>query len=285
MRINVVTLGSGWILQKIAERVVAAPCTEAQFSLSRQPDPRAEANFYVDIYNCYRDPSGATDIGLYTHLHNNSFRYIEPGWRKLHFIVHMCKRYLDMFSVFYPVEQMRVLPPGQIPEGFSLKRLHIGVVQRGEHVGKGFDFMKELVRAPEVHGFQFSFVGSGWDEVVAGLQVRGVPAQSYGDADYSAYPALYQQFDYVLVPSLWEGGPMSVYEAFGSGVPVIAADVGWLGQEFPVEYLYPPGDLIALREILGALKAEQEARRARVSDLTYAKFATELVSIVKVIRA
>jgi len=285
MHINVVTVKSGWILQKIAERIVAAGHPGVTFTLAHEADSHATANFYIDVYNCFHRPSGTLDVGFYTHLHDNNVRVLESSIPGLHFIVHMCQRYLDLFAAFYPRERMQVIHPGEIPPGFALKRPHIGIVQRGEYVGKGFHFMLDLATSPEVQNFQFSFVGGGWDAVVQRLIARGITARSYSDTDYSIYPSLYQGFDYLLVPSLWEGGPMSIFEAYGCGVPVIAADVGWLGRDFPVEHLFPPGDLYALRSILHGITAQLQARRDRVAYLSYAKYNAQLVSIVKGLRS
>jgi len=69
VKINIVTVQSGWILQKIAQRIVDANKSECLFSLGTKSSNLVDANFYIDITNCYQRKSQVLDIGYFTHLH------------------------------------------------------------------------------------------------------------------------------------------------------------------------------------------------------------------------
>ena len=156
MKINIVTVNSGWILQKISERIVAA--SPDVFQISLRPVIDADANFYIDMLNCYRGKSPIFDIGFFTHLHEDSTSSMQNHWLSLDHIVHMCTRYKKSFQQLYPAEKMSVLYPGEVSEQFPIKKPLIGVFQRGFHEGKGFDFMKSIAQYDILKNFKLLFV-------------------------------------------------------------------------------------------------------------------------------
>jgi glycosyltransferase involved in cell wall biosynthesis len=42
---------------------------------------------------------------------------------------------------------------------------------------------------------------------------------------HAEMPALYRRYDFFVMPSIWEGQPVSLIEAMASGLPVIATDM------------------------------------------------------------
>jgi glycosyltransferase involved in cell wall biosynthesis len=281
MNINIVTVDSGWILQKIADRIKET--NEDIFSLTYwEPRTDVDANFYVDIQNCYRGPTCTHDIGLFTHLDRDSTDSILPHWLKIDYIIHQCTKYYDIFSDLYNKDKMCVLPPGEIHESFTLKKPVIGIFQRGQYEGKGFHFMRDLVdQHPNIlKQFKFVFVGSGWDDVVRICNKNGIKTFYYDDSDYSMYPKLYKNVDYILIPSLWEGGPMSIIEAWATGTPIIGAKVGLLNKDFTADYSFDPGNSQQLIDILNSIIAPLMQRRDKVSHLNYQKYGQMLIEIV-----
>lgn len=87
-------------------------------------------------------------------------------------------------------------------------------------------------------------------------------------------PALLRASDLFVLPSLYEGLPLSILEAMAAGVPVIATDVGGIGEAISNEsngLLVPPADPAALANAIRKMLdnrnyAQQlaEAGRARV---------------------
>ena len=228
-----------------------------------------DANFYIDMQNCFTRKSSTLDIGFFTHLHENSARYITQQYLLADYIVHMCTRYYDVFKDFYPEDRMSVLYPVEIGSNFNLKKPTIGIFQRGQYEGKGFFFMDRMSNYDIMNRFRFLFVGSNWDKVVNLFIEKGIEVEYQTSEEYSEYPSLYEKIDYLLIPSLWEGGPFSVVEAYAMGIPIISSDVGWVGSDFKVEHIYEPNNDSQLQSVLNNIYAPIEARRQKFSDFNY----------------
>ena len=276
MKINIVTVSSGWILQKIAQRIHAELRNLCDSTISHEPNLLADVNFYVDVQNCYHHKTNTIDIGYFTHLDKNSVRAINTNWFSLDHIFHHGQRYYDIFKNWYPEDKMSVVLPGEIPEGFTLKKPCLGIFQRGGFEGKGEYFMQALSENPISHNFSFLFVGSGWDTVIGMFSSKGISVENITNEDYDSYPDLYNKIDYLLIPSLWEGGPMSVIEACAKGIPIISSNVGWVGTDFVVDHMYEPNNMKQLTNILQDIIRPLQRRREIVEHLSYAYYAKKL---------
>src|SRR5690606_30075829 len=94
----------------------------------------------------------------------------------------------------------------------------------------------------DVDGVEWKFTGHGWPG-----EAEHIPAGKMAD--------FYNSVDYVLVPSYFEGGPMSVLEALACGRQVIASDVGWVN-EFP-HIPFENGNAQSLRGVLTSIVEER----------------------------
>ena len=284
MRINVVTVKSGWILQKIAERIVQNAPNGVEMELTHSPRHKIN-NFYVDIQNCYRGPMGGKDVGLFTHVHENDMKHVSDLWFSLGHIIHMNRRTWQQFSwdkryhIYNPGMSYKM--PGEIPEGFDYKKPTIGIFQRGKYEGKGFDLMMELADTNVASSFKWIFAGHDWQPVIDKLNKK-TEVLSYSDNSLEwpgGYLSLYSITDYVLIPSKWEGGPMSMIEAAALGKQIIAPNVGWVNQEIPVDYLFKYGDCKSLSNTLFNLQEKRSIANRVVQKLyykDYSKFVCEV---------
>ena len=281
MRVNVVTVTSGWILQKIAERIVAAAPPNTEFFLSHSPRKDVDVNFYVDIQNCYHGKSKVKDVGFFTHLDKDSIDYLMKNkrWLTCDHIIHMNKRYFDRFLEYYPAEKMSILKPIEVISRFETKKLKLGIVQRGRYEGKGFNFMLRMANYDYLKNFEFLFCGNDWDEVIKLYSSKGIKCSTM-DENYENYPKVYDLIDYLLIPSLWEGGPMAIPEALAKGVPIISSDVGW-APEFDVEYMFKPNDEQGLLEVLKKIREPLLERRRKVENYSMKKYTQDLVEIME----
>jgi len=61
------------------------------------------------------------------------------------------------------------------------------------------------------------------------LRADGIACEYFDRAHVSihSYPALYQQLDCVVITSSTEAGPLPLFEALATGVPVVSTPVGW----------------------------------------------------------
>lgn len=301
----VVYPSSGWILSHIADRMISAMPDVFHRVGQNGPVEDADFVFYCDIQNTF-SPSiksslrKAVHVGLFTHLDKDSPESFRPHWDKLDGVVHMCRRYYDVFEGqrWYPKERMIVSRPGDPTHTFRLRRFMLGVVQRGGYVGKGSEFLPAVMSqlSPEIkRGMQLVVVGGGWKNSelssIPGLNVLEISDTS---ADYPGfYQKTYDKLDALLVPSLWEGGPMSVIEAMAVGVPIIAARVGWVNDlrlEIPSPSVgtcfstFDPGDVQGCAEEISWRVAYRQSLRSVVSGITYQTFASDVVSLIERLR-
>ena len=77
-------------------------------------------------------------------------------------------------------------------------------------------------------------------------------------------PELVRAFDVYVIPSIWEGLPMALLEAFAAGTPVVASDVGGVGKVIRHREngsLVPARDPAALAAELAHVLAHAELRK------------------------
>jgi glycosyltransferase involved in cell wall biosynthesis len=292
MKALVVYPASGWILTRIGQRIAEAggyyhTAIGEKTSITEDLD----FVFYCDIQNCWNPQfketiPNAKHIGLFTHLDKDDVKSFLPAWKELDGVVHMCERYYEVFynMCWYERQHMTVIPPGYIdPEEFELKRVCIGVCQRGGFEGKGDPFLYEVFnKLPSQirETLALSILGSGWDIDKFIFPHDQIYIQD--NENYENYPIFYDCIDYLLIPSKWEAGPMAVLEAMATGTPIIASDVGWIGDFGYIEHIYKPGDRHDLTKILTELVDKRVAnRKVAVHDFSYPKYVQRLERFVK----
>lgn len=279
MKVNIVRPNAGWILDFIAERIYKANeelNTGVEMQLNNRPVDNADFNYYVDVCNCYWGKTQIKDVGWFTAFHEG---FDPKRAMDLDFITFQNSKYQkEMIKLGYPKEKTKVLFPGISLEQFSLKKIRIGVFQRGVHRHKGHDFMLKLPEIIDLKNFSFYFVGKGWDDVVDLYIRKGIKVEYDFSENYDKFNDYYEQIDYLLVPSIVEGGPICVLEALAKGIPIIASKVG-LVEDFNIEYEFEPEDYMGLAKILTKLEEERIKRRKKVEKLTWNNFVLQLIEI------
>lgn len=308
MRLNIVTVKSGWILTKIAERFQEHLPDDVEGVLSTTPMLYGDfdAYFYCDIQNCYHGykevAPAAIHIGYMTHADQNSEAWLrnmfnQQGAWSLDGIKCMGARYEKMVrEIGYKGQTSIIVPPAN-DQHFKPRKLHLVIANRGGYPGYGHDFMFHL---PEHKGifdwckllkrhYKFTFLGNGWEEVVEQYRHLEIEVDHRRDGDIiypEDYQAAYDAADFVLLPLLWAGGPICALEASLAGVPLIASDVGLIGHEIEPEYKFKPGSSHELLKILHKIAMERVVRRLKVQELTggwsnYASCVTQFVESCK----
>lgn len=129
---------------------------------------------------------------------------------------------------------------------------------------KGIPFL--LQAAAQVPNAQFSIVGDGPDRAKLEAQARtlgvGESVQFLGHR--KDVPELLAQTDLFVLPSLWEGLPLSILEAMAAGKPVIATAVGGTPEAITdgqTGVLVPPSDARALANAIRTVLADGELAR------------------------
>ena len=207
MKINIVTEPpKGWVLRMMAERWAEylPNCTIT----SMIPNQNSDINFYVnwDIFS----KSTNIDVGWFTHKDpdNISAQRFDAKALAMDYCICPSIKTLELL----PKSKSCVLKHGIGKQYKNIKnKISFGIVGTEKPSGrKQFNIVPELKKIPNC---EFSITnGTLTDEQM---------------------PDFYNNIDYLLILSNNEGGPVPVLEAFATGKPVIAPDVGWCW-EYPV---------------------------------------------------
>ena len=114
MYINIVTVTSGWILSKIAERTASYyPYDDVEFSVTHAPVAAADVNYYVCIQNCYFGYKSKCDVGYFCHAHQDSMAWLHNIYNAQRFfqldgIISMNMRQTNkLLQVGYPETKLK----------------------------------------------------------------------------------------------------------------------------------------------------------------------------------
>jgi hypothetical protein len=234
VRVNIVCK-PGWILERMA-REIAARVPEVRVNAGRYMDPRAALNYYMPTRDFEKCPTDGPAIGLYTHG-DTGFDLIG----RMSICLAM-NRTMSARLEAAGAPRVDVVRPGIDPADRG--PIVFGVIGRVYNSGRKGE---ALVRAAVESGYRV--VACGPSQRVRVMAREQWPCAQPFTMDNRA--DFYRAIDYLLVPSLEEGGPMPVIEAIAHGVPVIAPDVGWCW-EFPV-IRYACGDWSSLDAVLRGL--------------------------------
>ncbi|EOX0912307.1 glycosyltransferase family 4 protein, partial [Escherichia coli] len=91
---------------------------------------------------------------------------------------------------------------------------------------KGEAYLYEIFKRLDSKRYRFIFVGV--DRTITAYKASrfGFEVKCYERLPYYCYGDLYKQLNFLLVTSLYEGGPANIPEAIASGTPIISTPVG-----------------------------------------------------------
>ena len=253
-RVHIVTSDSGWILEKLAAELSSRL---EYVSYSLETDSAADIQYYI-TYGCRTSRISPIEVALFTHREQDvvAADRFDKAALDVDVAVSMSNK-TDALIKALGVEGSVCISPGVDLDRFK-PLVRIGVVGRTYHTGRKGE---ALVRAVmDIPGIEWHFTGEGWPG----------PAQNI---DEDNLPAFYRSMDYILVPAINEGGPMSVLESLASGVPVIASDVGWV-RDFP-HIAFDQGDPESLRAVLTELVERKMTLAHAVEHMTWDNWATQ----------
>lgn len=106
------------------------------------------------------------------------------------------------------------------------KKITLGFVsKRYARRVKGEAYLLELFKRLDIYRFNFTFVGEGRNEDYLLAKKFGFEANLYESLPYSMFNQLYNDIDFLLVLSLFEGGPANIPEAIATNTPIIGNDI------------------------------------------------------------
>jgi glycosyltransferase involved in cell wall biosynthesis len=167
-------------------------------------------------------------------------------------------------------DQLTVIQNGIDVESFAPSPWGTAMLTLGfiGHLGKhkGLEVLLHALSLMDASKVRLLVVGTGEeaDRLQTSCQERGLNpyVTFYGQVDNQRMPAIYQQIDVLIVPSIWpENSPVTITEAMASGIPVIASDVGGIGEmveDGVTGYLVPLRDSLAIAERIGRFLTRPE---------------------------
>ncbi|WP_395022683.1 glycosyltransferase family 4 protein [Dongia sp.] len=151
-------------------------------------------------------------------------------------VVHCLNTMQQAFLAEHGIQQVRVIPHGvdrrflplpDAPRRLAAGRLRLGLFSRRYARGvKGEALFEALLDHLDADRVSFLLVGEErWRDAEL-ARAKGFAAECYERPPYRLIDALVGSIDALLILSRYEGGPASLPEALGSGVPVLATPVG-----------------------------------------------------------
>jgi len=190
---------------------------------------------YFINYSRYYDVEGKT-AALFTHLEPGNEKRFSDCAKKVDIAIAMSEKTRQ--DVLKYRDDCHVIMGGTD----CAKPLTFGVVGRTYSSGrKGEYLIENMVK----EGYNVLALGEGWPCPIYAPDTTNVKYNTDVREDY------YSKIDYLVIPSLIEGGPIPLIDALGLGIPVIAPDVGW-AWDFSV-IRYERGEWDSLNKVLKGL--------------------------------
>lgn len=251
-KVNIILSDTGWILEKLAKEISSRI---KYVTYSNEVDTESYIQYYM-TYGIYKKNISPIEIGYFTHIENDEYtkkKFFDVASLMTHCVCH--SKFYENELIKKGIKDVTTISPGVDLNLFKPK-LKIGVVGRTYPSGrKGEKIIQQLMALDWI---EWNFTGEGWPN----------PALNLSSNELASF---YRHMDYILVSSLYEGGPMCVPEALASGTEVIAPPIGWVC-EFP-HIEYKTGDVDSLRNILTNLYQKKINLRNSVLSYTWDSWA------------
>lgn len=241
-RISVYAENRGWLLEDLKQHFHSLNGIRGfNVSVSDQPQPTADAwvalrtkegdaspdlrRTVICIHDLFCDPGmyqpGGTratvrSAGAIVLSHPDQRRILVEEGISLE-RVPVLERPLGALTIFKPRQR-------QTP------RFSVGWVGRN-HPRKRLEWFIHAIQELDVGPTELgvTLIGDGLDDAVASLRALGMDCSHYDKQAHaiSQYPQFYQDLDCIVITSSTEAGPLPLFEALATGLPVVSTPVGW----------------------------------------------------------
>lgn len=197
---------------------------------------------------------------LYTNASERKKKLVRKAWGKCNRFIVLSESWKERFSEVIPNEKMTVIENYSIvKDGINRSQCHNQVLFLGAiNQMKGcYDMVDVIKRVAEVvPDIKMVVAGAGEIEQVKSKAI------AEGVAEHFAFPGwvrgeqkekLLKESDVFFLPSYTEGMPMSVLDAMGYGLPIVASNVGGIPRivhEGENGFMREPGDTAGFAEAI-----------------------------------
>ena len=286
IRINVYAKSNGWLFDDLKKRFSQVYIPQAEIIISETPLSSCDAWVAVRTSEVRLSPEPERTVAIVHDLCHHEDIYQPGGERRAVedagaiVLSHPQEREILM-SYGIDLERQVILDrPLGVLSSFTCrdsmpKDFTIGVVGRDcpRKRFKWVPLIAQKLQEAEVP-CHWDLVGKGLEPYATAITGSGISCTQYPRKIYPAttYPGLYQSMDCHLITSHSEAGPLTLFEALASGIPVASTPVGWapIFEKSAPEYVRTAEDIDGLVEHLIALKENRERifqKRRAISEL------------------
>lgn len=233
LRICIVYRNDGWIFGKFARKLQEELVRLGQDAfLSEREDGSADINHHIEFarLNKFCDAENRIRTMMITHV--NCIKEIDLiKFQLQHGVTGICmsEETMNRLSVWGGArERLCYVNPAQDGE-IKPRKTIVGITNRCYHgidLRKRDDMLLDICAGLEPDYFQFKIMGSGWDEIVAGVRRQGFEVVYYPEFDREIYMELMPSLDYWMYFGFDEGA-MGYLDALAAGVKTITTPQGF----------------------------------------------------------
>ncbi len=235
-----------WILDRVIKELI----DRLDYAYCYDEIEQGDINYYVN-WHSFKKKSQGIDVAFFTHFDDKEKDDFISIAKQVDYAVCMSKKYKEILQE-YGASNVSVISVGVDTE-FFIPKLILGYAGGLYSNRKGLDLLNSLKQLD-------------WIEL----------RLTHGKLPFNELPNFYRQLDYVIVPSLYEGGPMCLMEGLACGIPIIAPrDVGAVSEYDKGIIHYERGNFHSLKSVLGQLYERKLQLRRQVQNQTWDNFAQE----------
>jgi glycosyltransferase involved in cell wall biosynthesis len=246
--INVVGQNRGWLFEDLKAHFCSVKHTGLKVVASERPLREADSWIYFRPQEVAHSPDlRRTVVQIHDLFDEGLYR---PGKRR-HAVARCAaivfahpkqRAILERSGISLDRKRTLVRPLGflspfslrsRLPAVFTIGWVGRPVVHRGIEIKGLQGFIDAIVALPVPRrSFKVVLLGERMDQQHRQLVQHGIQAEYCNRAQhtYSEYPRVYQGFDCLVITSREAAGPMCLFEALATGIPVVSTPVGWSPQ-------------------------------------------------------
>ncbi len=243
IRVNVFAEKGDWVFEDLKQHFARARVDGLEVLASDEPLACADVWVSVSPSQAINSPDLTRTVVCIHDLYEHSNIYAPDGDRR-------AVRWAGALALSHPLQRRILTEAGVSLEGVPTHEGPLGALSsftvRGEatpcfsagwvgrHDAQGRKRCEWFVEAvgglnPAPGRLRAVLVGRGLGGYAERLCAGGVTCLHYARESHpiADYPRLYQQMDCLVITSSTEAGPLPLFEALATGLPVISTPVGW----------------------------------------------------------
>lgn len=230
MKVNIISISSGWILEKFAVRLqteLSKMGIDAVISNSR--NDKCDINHHVmfDFVNFNRHPC---DTFMIAHVDQNwHVRLLQDRLNKCGMGICMSEETMYKLTTYgLPRNKLCYINPAH-DHAIGPKKYVVGITHRCHRetdFRKREEMLIDIVKQIDISLFKFIIMGDGWENIVEELKELGLEVDYYPEFIYEKYMEIISALDYYLFFGMDEGS-MGFLDALAAGVQTIVTPQGF----------------------------------------------------------